>query len=49
LANPVFEMIRLTGSRRSQNQLLAYPWQGEIERILPLLSHMELPLHDIVE
>lgn len=48
-ANPVFEMIRLTGSRRSQNQLLAYPWQGDIERIFPLLSHMELPLHDIVE
>jgi len=48
-ANPVFELIRLTGSRRSQSQLLAYPWQGDVERILPLLSHMELPLHDIVE
>ncbi len=47
--NPIFEFIRLTGSRRSQSQLLAYPWQGDVERILPLLSHMELPLHDIVE
>jgi uncharacterized protein (TIGR03083 family) len=48
-ANPIFELIRLTGSRRSQSQLFAYPWQGDFERMLPLLSHMELPLHDIVE
>ncbi|MEI6742468.1 MAG: maleylpyruvate isomerase N-terminal domain-containing protein [bacterium] len=47
--NPIFELVRLTGSRRSQSQLFAYPWQGDFERILPLLSHMELPLHDIVE
>lgn len=47
--NPIFEFIRLTGSRRSQSQLLAYPWQGDVERILPFLSHMELPLNDIIE
>ena len=47
--HPIFEFIRLTGSRRSQSQLLAYPWQGDVERILPFLSHMELPLNDIIE
>jgi len=49
LDNPIFELIRLTGSRRSYKQLLAYPWQGDFERLLPMLSHMELPLTDIVE
>jgi uncharacterized protein (TIGR03083 family) len=49
LDNPIFELIRLTGSRRSHKQLLAYPWQGDFERLLPMLSHMELPLTDIVE
>lgn len=47
--HPIFELIRLTGSRRSQSQLLAYPWRGDVERILPFLSHMELPLNDIIE
>ena len=47
--DPIFEFIRLTGSRRSQKQLLAYPWRGDVERILPFLSHMELPLNDIIE
>jgi uncharacterized protein (TIGR03083 family) len=47
--HPLFEFIRLTGSRRSHKQLLAYPWQGNYEMVLPFLSHMELPLHDIVE
>ena len=47
--NPIFELIRLTGSRRSHKQLLAYPWQGDFERLLPMLSHMELPLTDIIE
>lgn len=49
LDNPIFELIRLTGSRRSHKQLFTYPWQGDFERLLPMLSHMELPLTDIIE
>lgn len=48
-SNAIFELIRLTGSRRSQKQLFAYPWQGDFERIFPVLSHMELPTNDIIE
>lgn len=44
-----FELIRALGSRRSERQLRALPWQGDIDRYLPALTHLPLPLDDIVE
>ncbi len=45
----LFEVFRLLGSRRSDRQMRAAPWQGEFDRFLPALSHMPLPIHDLVE
>lgn len=43
-----YELFRLLGSRRSRAQLLAAPWDGDVERFLPALAHMPLPEHDLV-
>ena len=39
----------LLGSRRSLAQLRAYPWQGDLDRYLPGIAHMDLPASDLVE
>lgn len=44
-----FEMLRVFGSRRSEAQLRALPWQGDYEAILPALAHFPLPVADIDE
>jgi hypothetical protein len=38
-----FELIRVLGSRRSEAQLRRLPWQGDLDRYLPV-SHMPLPI-----
>ena len=44
-----FEAMRLLGSRRSRDQIIGAPWEGEVEPFLVALAHMPLPVHDIVE
>lgn len=44
-----FELMRLLGSRRSRDQVLAVPWQGDPQPFLGALAHMALPAHAIVE
>ena len=44
-----FELIRVLGSRRSEAQLRALAWQGDLDRYLPALAHLPLPEHDIAE
>lgn len=47
--HPVWELLRLTGSRRSKKQMLAHHWTGDIETALSVLLHMDLPRLDIDE
>jgi uncharacterized protein (TIGR03083 family) len=49
LTTTPFELMRLLGSRRSRSQILAAPWDGDVEPFLPALAHMPLPARDIVE
>lgn len=49
LRYPVWELLRLTGSRRSKKQLLTHQWKGDIENALSALLHMDLPHNDIDE
>lgn len=44
-----FELMRAFGSRRSERQLRALPWQGDLDRYLPAIAHLPLPAADIVE
>ncbi len=46
---PIWETLRLTGSRRSQHQLRQYPWQGDLDSLLSGMLHMEPPIFDINE
>ena len=46
---PVWELLRLTGSRRSKKQIQAHSWSGDVESALGSLLHMELPVSDIAE
>jgi uncharacterized protein (TIGR03083 family) len=49
LTTTPFELMRLLGSRRSRAQIVAAPWDGDVEAFLPVLAHMPLPERDIVE
>jgi uncharacterized protein (TIGR03083 family) len=49
LTTAPFELMRLLGSRRSRQQMLAAPWDGDVEPFLSALAHMPLPARDIVE
>jgi hypothetical protein len=49
LTTTPFELMRLLGSRRSREQVLAAPWDGDVAPFLPVLAHMPLPRRDIVE
>jgi uncharacterized protein (TIGR03083 family) len=49
LSTTPFELMRLLGSRRSRAQLLAAPWDGDVEPFVSALAHMPLPERDIVE
>jgi hypothetical protein len=44
-----FELIRAFGSRRSERQLRALPWEGDLDRYLPALAHHPFPVNDLVE
>lgn len=47
--HPVWELLRLTGSRRSRAQLSRYPWEGDFAALAPSMFHMDLPVDDIDE
>ncbi len=44
-----FELMRLLGSRRSRDQVVAAAWHGDVEPFIGVLAHMPLPAGDIVE
>lgn len=44
-----FELMRVLGSRRSRDQILAAPWDGDVEPFVSALAHMPLPARDIDE
>jgi uncharacterized protein (TIGR03083 family) len=48
-----FEALRLLGSRRSADQMRAATWTGpgaaELDRYIPALDHLGLPVGDIIE
>jgi uncharacterized protein (TIGR03083 family) len=46
---PVWELLRLSGSRRSFSQAARLPWRGDFPDGLAALLHMDLPVTDIVE
>jgi uncharacterized protein (TIGR03083 family) len=46
---PIWELVRLTGSRRSKRQMSVMRWNGDLEVALGSLLHMDLPAADIVE
>ena len=49
LTTTPFELMRLLGSRRSRDQIVAASWDGDVEPFLAALAHMPLPVSDIVE
>lgn len=49
LHHPIWELLRLTGSRRSRRQMLDYAWQGDIDNGITAFLHMDLPVNDIDE
>lgn len=44
-----FELLRVFGSRRSERQMRALPWEGDLDRYLPALAHHPFPVDDIDE
>lgn len=44
-----WELMRLLGSRRSRNQILAAGWKGDVEPFIAAMAHLPLPVSDIVE
>lgn len=49
LTESMFDLLRLTGSRRSERQVLAANWTGPIATYLPAIAHMPLPTEDSTE
>lgn len=47
--HPIWELLRLTGSRRSIAQARRLPWRGDFPDGLAALLHMDLPVDDIEE
>ncbi len=44
-----FTLMRALGSRRSLDQLRALQITGDLDRFLPGLAHLPLPVHDLAE
>ena len=44
-----WELMRMIGSRRTLDQVLGAPWQGDVARFLPGLAHLPLPRNDLSE
>lgn len=42
-----FELFRALGGRRSEAQLRALAWTGDVDAIVPVLSRYPLPAHDL--
>ncbi len=45
----IFELMRALGSRRSIHQLQAMTHTGDLDRFLPGISHLPLPVNDLLE
>lgn len=46
---PRFELCRILSNRRSEAQVRAAPWGGDVEPYLPAIEASPFPEHDIVE
>lgn len=44
-----YELMRFLGSRRSLSQMRMVAHTGDLDRFLPGLAHLPLPVHDLVE
>lgn len=44
---PAYELLRALGGRRSDAQLRALDWQGEVDRVLPVMSRYPVPAADL--
>lgn len=44
-----FEIFRALGGRRSERQVRALPWSGDVDAVMPYVSRYSLPADDIVE
>jgi len=44
-----FEVFRCLGGRRSERQIGALEWGGDLDAVLPFVSPYPLPMTDIVE
>lgn len=44
---PRYELLRALGGRRSAAQLSALDWDGDVDRVLPLVSRYPLPAADL--
>lgn len=44
-----FDMFRALGGRRTEAQIRALSWTGDVDRIVPLVSRYGLPGTDLIE
>jgi uncharacterized protein (TIGR03083 family) len=46
---PRYEMFRSLGGRRSEEQIRALEWRGDVDAVLPVISRYPLPEQPIIE
>ena len=44
-----YEVFRALGGRRSEGQIRAMDWSGDVDRVVPLVSRYPLPERDLLE
>lgn len=44
-----YEVFRALGGRRSERQIRAMDWSGDVDRVVPIVSRYPLPERDLVE
>jgi hypothetical protein len=49
LAATRYELFRALGGRRSQRQLRAMAWTGDVDAVAAVLTSYAPPLHDLIE
>jgi hypothetical protein len=49
LAATRYELFRALGGRRSQHQLRAMTWTGDVDAIAGMLTSYPPPIHDLIE
>ena len=49
LEAPRYELFRAFGGRRSQRQLRAMTWTGDVEAVATMLTSYPPPVHDLIE